>query len=62
MNRAHAVAIFVRYGLVLRAKFDELGPLYVRVLVPTCRGFGILTNLSPTRIRIIADREKLRRG
>jgi hypothetical protein len=33
----------------LWAKFDELGPLYIGVLVPMRRGFGILTNLSPTR-------------
>jgi hypothetical protein len=45
-----------------RQKFDELGPLYIGVLVPTHRGFGILTNLSPTRFWIIADKEKLRRG
>jgi hypothetical protein len=30
-------------------KFDMLGPLYIGLLVPTRRGFGILTNLSPTR-------------
>jgi hypothetical protein len=40
----------------------EPGPLYIGLLVPTRRGFGILTNLSPTRIRIIADKANLRRG
>jgi hypothetical protein len=54
--------IFVSYGLGLRAKFDELRPLYIGVLVPTHRGFGILTNLSPTRFLIIADKANLRRG
>jgi hypothetical protein len=29
-------------------KFDELGSLYIGLLVPTCRGVGIVTNLSPT--------------
>jgi hypothetical protein len=46
----------------LWAKFDELGPLYIGLLVPTRRGFGILTNLSPTRFRIAADKANLRRG
>jgi hypothetical protein len=53
---------FLRYGLGLWAKFDELGPLYIAVLVPMRRGFGILTNLSPTWFRIIADKANLRRA
>jgi hypothetical protein len=47
---------------ILWAKFDELGPLYIGLLVPTHRGFGILTNLSPTRFQITADKANLRRG
>jgi hypothetical protein len=52
----------LHYGLGLWAKFDELGPLYIGVLVPMRRGFGILTNLSPTQFQIIADKANLRRG
>jgi hypothetical protein len=56
------MTFFLRYGLGLWATFDELGPLYIGVLVPMRRGFGILTNLSPTRFRIIVDKANLRRG
>jgi hypothetical protein len=62
VNRAHAVTFSLRYGSGLWAKFDELGPLYIGLLVSTCRGFGILTNVSPTRFRIIADKVHSRRG
>jgi hypothetical protein len=61
-NRAHAVTFSLRYGSGLWAKFDELGPLYIVLLVPTRRGFGILTNLSPTQFWIAADKANLRRG
>jgi hypothetical protein len=47
---------------VLRTKFELNSPVFIGVLVPTRRGFGILTNQSPTRFRIIADKENLRRG
>jgi hypothetical protein len=43
-NRAHAATFSLCYGSGLWAKFDELGPLYIGLLVPTRRGFGILTN------------------
>jgi hypothetical protein len=56
------VTFLLRYGLGLWAKFDELGPLYIGALVPMRRGLSILTNLSPTQFRIIADKENLRRG
>jgi hypothetical protein len=48
--------------LGLWAKFDELGPLYIGLYVPTHRGFGILTDPSPTRFQIAADKVNLRRG
>jgi hypothetical protein len=41
--------------------FVVLGTLYIGVLVPMRRGFGILTNLSPTQFQITADKEKSRR-
>jgi hypothetical protein len=47
---------------VLWTKFELNSLVSVGVLVPTHRGFGILTNLSPTRFQIIADKENLRRG
>jgi hypothetical protein len=47
---------------ILRTKFELNSPVFIGVLVPMPRGFGILTNLSPTRFRIIADKENLRRG
>jgi hypothetical protein len=47
---------------VLQTKFELNSLVFMGVLVPTHRGFGILTNLSPTRFRIIADKENLRRG
>jgi hypothetical protein len=59
-NRAHAATFSLRYGSGVWAKFDELGPLYIGLYIPTHRGFGILTNLSPTRLRIIADKANLR--
>jgi hypothetical protein len=62
VNRAHAATFSLRYGLGLWAKFDELGPLYIGLLVPTRRGFSILTNLSPTWFRIAVDKANLRRG
>jgi hypothetical protein len=43
------VTFSLHYGSGLWAKFDELGPQYIGLLVPTRRGFGILTNLSLTR-------------
>jgi hypothetical protein len=61
-NQAHVVTFSLRYGSDLWAKFNELGPLYIGLLVPTHRGFGILTNLSPTRFRIVADKANLSRG
>jgi hypothetical protein len=56
------MTFLLRYGLGLWAKFDELEPLYIGALVPMRRGFGILTNLSPTRFQIVADKANLRRG
>jgi hypothetical protein len=47
---------------VLRTKFELNSLVFIGVLVPTRRGFGILTNLSPTQFQIIADKENLRRG
>jgi hypothetical protein len=47
---------------VLQTKFELNSPVFIGVLVPMRRGFGILTNLSPTRFLIIADKENLRRG
>jgi hypothetical protein len=47
---------------ILRTKFEHNSQVFIWVLVPTRRGFGILTNLSPTRFQIIADKENLRRG
>jgi hypothetical protein len=34
---------------VLWTKFELNSPVFIGVLVPTRRGFGILTNLSPTQ-------------
>jgi hypothetical protein len=34
---------------ILRTKFELNSPVFIGVLVPMRRGFGILTNLSPTR-------------
>jgi hypothetical protein len=34
---------------VLQTKFELNSPVFIGVLVPTRRGFGILTNLSPTQ-------------
>jgi hypothetical protein len=47
--------------------FDALVKLWekiqsIGVFVPTCRGFGILTNLSPGRLQITMNKKKLRRG
>jgi hypothetical protein len=46
----------------LRTKFELNSLVFVGVLVPMRRGFGILTNLSPTRFRITTDTEKSERG
>jgi hypothetical protein len=37
-------------------------PVYIGVLVPTHRGLGIPPILSPHRLQITADMEKLGRG
>jgi hypothetical protein len=47
---------------VLQTKFELNSLVFIGVLVPTRRGFGILTNLFPTLFRIIVDKENLRRG
>jgi hypothetical protein len=47
-NRARAVMFSLRYGSGLWAKFDELMPLYIGLLVPMRMGSSILTNLSPS--------------
>jgi hypothetical protein len=46
----------------LWTKFELNSPVFIGVLVPTRKGFSILTNLSPSRFRVAADKEKLERG
>jgi hypothetical protein len=46
----------------LQIKFELNSPVFIMVLVPMRRGFGILTNLSPTQFQIEADMEKSERG
>jgi hypothetical protein len=44
------------------AKSELKGALFIGVLIPRCRGFDILTNLSQNRTRIATDKGKSRKG
>jgi hypothetical protein len=54
------VLLALRLGFV--GKIQRAWATYIGLLVPTRRGFSILTNLSPTRFRIAVDEANLRRG
>jgi hypothetical protein len=46
----------------LQTKFELNSPISIGVLLPTRRGFNILTNVSPTQFRITVNKEKSERG
>jgi hypothetical protein len=55
------VLLTLRLGFVGKIRRAR-ATIYIGLLVPTRRGFDILTNLSPTRFQITADKANLRRG
>jgi hypothetical protein len=48
--------------MVCERKFEQNRALFTGVLIPTCRGFDILTNLSQNRFQNEADKEKSEEG
>jgi hypothetical protein len=55
------VFLALRLGFVGKIRLAR-ATIYIGLLVPTRTEFGILTNLSPTRFQITADKANLRRG